>query len=141
MAATTRVAFNPNNYVIVAYGIPVSGYASGTFLTITPNTDLASQDVGTDGEIHTNLIANNTATARIRMSYDNPSYQIMRAAAVLFQTTGTFVFSSFTNLNNLLDTTFSANSNFVRQSEDTYSMNAADMYREYSIYLHNTIRV
>lgn len=141
MAAITRVAFNPNNYKITAVGIPIVGYASGTFLTITPNSDIASQDVGTDGEVHTNLIANNTSTARLRMSYDNPSYQLMRAAAVAFQTTGIFTPSLFTNLNDLLDTTASANSNIMRHSEDTYAMNAGDMYREYSIYLHNTIRI
>lgn len=141
MAAITRVAFNPNNYKIIAVGIPVVGYASGTFLTITPNTDIASMDVGTDGEIHTNLIANNTSTARLRMSYDNPSYQLMRAAAVVFQTTGVFLPSTFVNINDLADTTFSANSNIMRQSEDNYSMNAGDMYREYSIFLHNTVRV
>ena len=141
MAAVTRVAFNPNQYKIVAVAIPIVGYASGTFLTITPNTDLANMDVGTDGEVHTNLIANNTSTARLRMGYDNPQYALMRAAAVGFQATGIFLPSTFVNINDPLDTTFSASSNIMRQSEDNYSLNAGDMYREYPIYLHNTIRV
>lgn len=141
MAAITRQAYSPNNMKMVAVGIPIVGYASGTFLTITPNTDIASIDVGSDGEIHTNLIANNTSTAKIRMGYDNPQYQLMRAAAVAFQTTGIFLPSTFVNINDPLDTTFSASSNIMRYSEDIYSMNASDMYREFPIYLHNTIRV
>jgi hypothetical protein len=141
MAAITRQAFNPNNYKIVAVAIPIVGYASGTFLSITPNTDISNMDVGTDGEIHTNMIANNTSTAKLRMSYDNPTYQLMRAAAVLYQTTGIFLPSSFVNISDPLDTTFSANSNIIKFSEDNYSLNASDMYREFSINLHNTIRV
>ncbi len=141
MANTTRVAFNPNNYKIVAVGIPVLGYASGTFLSIAPNTDIASVDVGTDGEVHTNLIANNTSTATLRMGYDNPTYALLRAAAVAFQTTGVFLPSTFVNINDPLDTTFSANSNIQRMSTDNYSQNAADMYREFPIFLHNTIRI
>lgn len=141
MTAISRQAYSPNNQVILAVGIPLVGYASGTFLTISPNTDISNMDVGADGEIHTNLIANNTATAKIRIGYDNPQQQLLRAAAVAYQTTGIFLPSSFTNINNPLDTTFSANSNIIRFSDDNYSMNAADMYRDYSINLHNAIRV
>lgn len=141
MAAITRQAFSPNNMKIIAVGVPVVGYASGTFLTITPNSDISNMDVGADGEVHTNLVANNTSTAKIRLSYDNPQYQLLRAAAVLFQTTGVFLFSSFVNVNDLLDSTFSASSNITKFSEDHYSSNASDMYREFPILLHNTIRV
>jgi len=141
MANITRQAYSPNNQVMIAVAIPLVGYASGTFLSITPNTDISNMDVGSDGEIHTNLIANNTSTAKIRIGYDNPQQQLLRAAAVAYQTTGIFLPSTFTNINNPLDTTFSANSNIIRFSEDNYALNAADMYREYSINLHNTIRV
>ena len=141
MSAISRQAFNPQNMIIIAVAIPVAGYASGTFLSIAPNTDISNMDVGSDGEIHTNLIANNTSTARLRMGYDNPQYQLLRAAAVAYQTTGIFLPSTFVNINNPLDTTFSANSNIMRFSEDHYSLNAADMYREFPINLHNTIRI
>lgn len=141
MTVITRQAFNPNNYKIIAVAVPIIGFASGTFLSITPNTDISNMDVGTDGEVHTNLIANNTSTAKIRMAYDNPTYALMRAAAVVYQTTGIFLPSTFVNIDNPLDTTFSANSNIMRFSEDNYALNASDMYREFPINLHNTIRV
>lgn len=141
MAAIARPAFNPQQYVIVAVGVPVSGYASGTFLSISPNSDIANVDVGTDGEVHTNLIANNTSTAKLRMAYDNPTYAILRVAAEVFRTTGVFLPSSFVNINNPLDTTFSASSFIQRFSEDNYAMEASAMYREFPIYLQNTIRV
>ena len=141
MTAISRVAFNPNNYSMIAVAIPIVGYASGTYLTVTPNSDISNMDVGSDGEIHTNLIANNTSTAKIRMSYDNPQYQLIKAAGIAYQSTGVFLPSTFVNLTNPLDTIFSANSNIIRFSEETYSLNTSDMYREVPINLHNTLRV
>ena len=141
MSQISRVAFNPQNYQMVVVGIPLVGYASGTFLSIAPNTDIANTDIGSDGEIHVNLIANNTSTARVRIGYDNPQQQLLRAAATVFQNTGIYLPSTFVNTNDPLDTTFSANSHIQRFSEDHYSLNASDMYREYPIFLHNTIRV
>jgi hypothetical protein len=141
MAAITRQAFSPNNMTLLAVSIPVVGFASGTFLTISPSTDISNADVGSDGEIHTNLIANNTSTARIRMAYDNPQYQLLKAAAVAYQQTGIFLPSAFTNTANLLDTTFSANSNIMRFSDENYALSASDMYREVPIFMHNTIRI
>lgn len=141
MANETRIAFSPTNHKINYGGISVVGYATGTYLSIKPNADIADVTVGADGEVHTNLIANNTATAALKISYDNPTYKLLRAAAVAFQTTGTFLPFTSVNVADPLDTTFSANSHIVRQSTDNYSLNAADMYRDYDIYLHNAIRI
>lgn len=141
MTVVSRQAFSPLNYKMIIVGIPIVGYASGTFLTITANSDIANTDVGSDGEIHTNLIANNTSTAKVRMGYDNPQYQLVKAAALAFQTSGVFLPSTFTNINNPLDTIFAANSHIVKYPDETYAMNTADMYREVNVFLHNTIRV
>ena len=141
MANETRIAFSPLNHKINYGGISVVGYASGTYLEIKPNSDLADVAVGADGEVHTNLIANNTATGSIKMSYDNPTYKLMRAAAVVFQTSGIFLPFGSVNVSDPLDSTFSANSHIIRHSTDTYSSNAGDMMRSYDIFLHNAIRV
>jgi len=141
MANETRVAFSPLNHKINYGGITVIGYATGTYLDIKPNADLADVSVGADGEIHTNLIANNTATGTLKVSYDNPTYKLLRAAAVAFQTTGIFLPFTSVNIADPLDTTFSANSHIVRHSTDAYSTNAGDMYRSYDMFLHNVIRV
>jgi hypothetical protein len=141
MANTSRIAFSPLNHVVIAVGIPVPDFANGSYLNIKPNTDLANYDVGANGDIHVNLVANNTATATLRVGYDSPTYKLLRAAAVTFQTTGVFLPFSSTNTQDALDTTFSLNSNITAHSEDIYSSNAADMYRTYNILLHNPIRV
>lgn len=141
MANDTRIAFSPLNHKITFGGISIVGFAAGTYLDIKPNSDLADVTVGSDGEIHTNLIANNTSTGTLKISYDNPTYQLMRAAAVVFQTTGVFLPFTSMNVADPLDTTFSANAHIVKHSQDTYSQNSADMYRSYDIFLHNTIRV
>jgi hypothetical protein len=141
MANETRIAFSPLNHKINYGGISVVGFASGTYLDIKPNADIADVAVGADGEIHTNLLANNTATGTLKVSYDNPTYKLLRAAAVAFQTTGIFLPFTSVNIADPLDTSFSANSHIVKHSTDTYSQNAGDMFRSYDIYLHNVIRV
>lgn len=141
MANESRIAFSPLNHKINYGGISVVGFATGTYLDIKPNTDISDEAVGADGEIHVNLIANNTGTATLRVSYDNPTYKLLRAAAVLFQSAGTYVPFTSINVADPLDTTFSANSHIKRHSTDTYSQNAGDMFRTYDIFLHNVIRV
>jgi hypothetical protein len=140
MANVSRPPFSPQNHVITVAGITVTGYAGGSYLDINPNADIASVESGSDGEIHTTMTANNTATASIRMYYDNPSYQLLRAAAILFQTTGLYVPFASVNISNPADTTASANSHFIRHSQDVYSNSTADMVRTYQIFLHNVIR-
>jgi hypothetical protein len=137
----SRVAFSPLKHKIIFAGISISGYAPGTYLEIKPNADLAETIPGSDGELHTNMIANNTGTASLKIFYDNPSYKLLRAAAVAFQTSGTYLPFSSTNISDLLDTTFSAKSNIIRHSTDTYSSSPGDMIRTYDIFLHNVIRV
>lgn len=141
MAATSRVPFSPENHKIICLGIPVSGFASGTYLTIVPSTDISNADVGADGEIMVNMIANNTSLAKLRMNYDNPAYQLLIAAEELFRTTGVYLPFSSTNIANPLDTIASINSNPMRFPDSNYAVNASDMYREHTIFLHNTLRV
>lgn len=141
MANTSRVAFSPLKHVIIFGGIVIDGYGDGTYLEIKPNSDISNQAIGSDGDIHTNLIANNTGTASLKMGYDNPTYSLMRVAAIAFQTSGLFLPFSSVNVNDILDTSFSANSHIIKHSSDGYSSNASDMFRSYDIFLHNIIRV
>jgi len=140
MAYISRQAFTPLNHKVLVCGVPVSEFANGSYLVIKPNVDLMNYDVGASGEIHGNMIANNTATATIRVPYDCPTYKLLRAAAITFQTTGLYLPFSSVNVDDPLDTTFSASSNIMAHSEDTYSYSAADMYRTYNVLLHNPIR-
>jgi len=141
MANETRIAFSPLNHKINLGGISVTGFATGTYLEIKPNTTISDYVGGADGEVHTNLIANNTATATLNIFPDNPTYKLLRVATVAFQTTGVFVPFTSVNILDPLDTTFSANSNITTHSTDKYSQNAGDMVRSYEILLHNAIRV
>ena len=141
MTNISRVAFTPLNHKINFGGISISGYNVGMYLEIKPNSDIANEAVGADGEVHVNLVANNTATASLKMSYDNPEYKLMRAAAVAFQTTGVYLPFTSVNISDVLDTTFSANSHIKRHSTDTYSQSSEEMFRSYDIYLHNALRV
>lgn len=141
MTAISRTPFSPESHNIIAVAVPVSGYSSGTYLTITPNSDLSNFDVGANGEINTNIIANNTSTAKLRVNFNNPSYQLLKLAALAFKTSGLFLPFSSIDTKNLLDTVISINSNIMRFPDETYAIQASDMYREISITLHNTQRV
>jgi len=141
MANESRVAFSPLNHKINFGVITVTGYATGSYLEIKPNEDIANTVGGADGEVHVNLVANNMATATLKIFPDNPSYKLLRAAAVVFQTAGTYVPFTSVNVLDPLDTTFSANCHIIRHSTDNYSQNASDMVRQYDFQLHNAIRV
>ena len=47
MAVST---YNPDEVAIVFAGIPISGFADGTFLSVEQNEDSFTMQVGTDGE-------------------------------------------------------------------------------------------
>lgn len=141
MAQVSRQAFSPNNHKITLGLTIISGYAKGNYLTITPNTDIASQESGSDSEINTTMIGNNTATATVRVYNTNPSYKLLRATAVAFQTTGTFLPFASINIADATDNTISADANIIKHSTDSYSNDVADLVREYAIFLHNPLRV
>lgn len=142
MANFTRQAYDPKNQKIIFGGIDIgAGIGDGEFLSIKPNTDISNYVAGVDGDIHTNLISDNTGVATVRMAYDNPPYRLMRAAAVAYKSTGIFLPFLSTNIVDLLDTTSSVNANIIRHSTDNYAYEASNMIRTYDILLHNVIRV
>lgn len=142
MTAISRQTYSPLNQIITIGAIPLQGFASGTFLTIRPNTDLINEDVGSDTEIHTTYVANNTSTAEFRVYYDNPNYKLIQAAMLAQQTAGgLFIPFSSVNTADPLDTVTSAKSHFKRFDDRVYSNVPTDMIRTITMFLHNTLRV
>lgn len=141
MAQTTRPSFSVQNHKITFGAIIISGYAKGNYLTITPNTDIASQESGSDSEVNTTLIGNNTATATLRVMSSNPSFKLLKASAVAFQTLGTFLPFASINMADATNNIVSSDANIIRHATETYSNDVADQVREYTIFLHNPLRV
>lgn len=43
--------YNPKDLIIIFGGVVVSGFADGTFVTVTPNSERFTRTVGADGEV------------------------------------------------------------------------------------------
>lgn len=43
--------YDPKQLIIVFGGVPITGYADGTFVTVTPNAERFTKVVGADGEV------------------------------------------------------------------------------------------
>lgn len=137
----SRTPYLVNNHKVIFGAIIVSGFAPGNFLEISALSDYANSIVNTDGAVSTNIVANKTARAVLKINYDSPINKLLRAACELFPISG--IKLPFTSVNALdpLDTTFSATSYIERPSTDTYSENSQDMIRTYNFFLDYAIRV
>jgi|ERR1700679_887013 len=134
-------AFNPAFLVTVLYGVNVTGYFNGDFLTIRPSQDLANNTMGAIGEINTNIIVGQMSEATMRLTWTNPTTKLLKAAFALFTVTGQYLPTLFTYTADLTQSVMSLNSNPKAFPTETYSFDAANMSREYAVVLHNTLRI
>lgn len=61
-------------------GVALLGLAKGTFITITPNSDLTDEEVGADGYLSISLMADRTAKAVLQLQQGSPSNGLLAAA-------------------------------------------------------------
>ena len=89
MAVST---FNPKDVIIVVGGVPISGYADGTFLEITQDVQQFTKTTGADG--YTTRVKSNNygATATITLAQSSPSNDVLSALAAADRLTSTGVF-------------------------------------------------
>ena len=133
---------NPEKVITICCGILVNQYrGADQYVTVRPLNDLANSTGGADADVATTLMPLNTGEMTVRVFKNSPTYKLLRAAAVAFQTTGIFAPSSVVDLNDPLDTSYSQQSYIKRHSDDVYSTNSADLVREYTIFMVNILRV
>jgi hypothetical protein len=101
MAANPLVGtYDPKKVIITLGGVPISGYADGTFVQVDPNGETWIRKVGADGEVSRSLSNDNTHTIQItlgQMSLSNPYLRTVMNADKL---TGLGMLPlSFTDLN------------------------------------------
>jgi hypothetical protein len=61
------MTYDPKKVIITLGGVPINGYADGTFVQIDPNGDTWTKKVGADGEVARALSNDNTATVQITL--------------------------------------------------------------------------
>jgi hypothetical protein len=59
--------YSPQSVRIAWAGVPITGYADGEFVTITPNSDLTDEVVGAAGDVALTKIANYTAMVTVTL--------------------------------------------------------------------------
>jgi hypothetical protein len=61
------MTYDPKKVLITFGGVPLSGYADGTFVQIDPNSETWTKKVGADGEVARGLSNDNTHTIQITL--------------------------------------------------------------------------
>lgn len=59
--------YNPKRVIIVYGGVPITGYADGTFISVAPSSDRFSKTVGADGEVARSKSNDNTHEVTITL--------------------------------------------------------------------------
>jgi len=78
MAANRNVTtYDPKKVIITFGGIPISGFANGTFINVTPSSDRFSKVVGADGEVSRSKSADNTHEVTITLLQSSLSNQYL----------------------------------------------------------------
>lgn len=80
--------YNPADVVIVVAGIPISGFADGTFLSIGRNNPSFTDGTGADGEGFRSKSNDKSGTATLTLLQTSASNALLSALAALDEASG-----------------------------------------------------
>lgn len=69
--------YNPKQVILTIGGIPISGYAEGTFINVERDEDSFSKYVGSDGEVSRARTNNNSGTLTLTLAQTSNSNLIL----------------------------------------------------------------
>jgi hypothetical protein len=103
MAANPLVgSYDAKKVIITLGGVPIGGYADGTFVQIDPNSETWIRKVGADGEVVRALSNDNTHTIQITLLQTSLSNAYLRTVMNADKLTGLGMLPlSFTDLSNM----------------------------------------
>lgn len=101
MAGNTLVAtYDPKKVIITYGGIPIGGYADGTFVEVAPNAETWTKKVGADGEVVRSESNDNTHTVTLTLQQSSESNKYLSNCKNMDKLTGQGMQSlSITDLN------------------------------------------
>jgi hypothetical protein len=92
--------YDPKKVIITLGGVPIGGYADGTFVQVDPNSETWTKKVGADGEVSRSLSNDNTHTIQITLGQMSLSNAYLRTVMNADKLTGLGMLPlSFTDLN------------------------------------------
>jgi hypothetical protein len=96
------MTYDPKKVIITFGGVPLSGYADGTFVQIDPNSETWTRKVGADGEVARSLSNDDTHTIQITLLQTSLSNIYLRTTMNADRLTGLGMLPlSFTDLNTM----------------------------------------
>jgi hypothetical protein len=95
-------SYDPKKVIITIGGVPIGGYADGTFVQVDPNSETWTKKVGADGEVARSLSNDNTHTIQITLMQTSLSNAYLRTVENADKLTGLGMLPlSFTDLNTM----------------------------------------
>jgi hypothetical protein len=73
----TLTTYDPKLVTVIFGGVPISGFADGTFVSIEPTSDRYSRVVGADGEVSRSKSVDNSHTVTITLMQSSASNQYL----------------------------------------------------------------
>jgi hypothetical protein len=96
------MTYDPKKVIITLGGVPITGYADGTFVQIDPNSETWTRKVGADGEVSRSLSNDNTHTIQITLKQTSLSNAYLRTVMNADKLTGLGMLPlSFTDLSDM----------------------------------------
>lgn len=80
--------YDPDKVIVTFLGIPMSGYADGTFISVERNEDAFALTVGADGETARTRNQNRSGTITLTLMQSSSSNDTLSAAAAADELTG-----------------------------------------------------
>ena len=65
--------YDPKKVIIIFGGVPIGGFADGTFIQVDPNAEFFAKKVGADGEVTRSMSNDNTHTVAITLQQSSLS--------------------------------------------------------------------
>jgi len=100
--------YDPKAVSVVVGGVPIHGFADGTFIHLERSTDAFSKVVGTDGIVSRAKSNDQSGQLTITLAQTSPSNDALYAFAILDQATATGIVPIFIKDNSGRSTHFSA---------------------------------
>jgi hypothetical protein len=82
------MTYDPKKVIITLGGVPIGGYADGSFVQVDPNSETWTKKVGADGEVSRSLSNDNTHTVQITLKQMSLSNAYLRTVMNANKLTG-----------------------------------------------------
>jgi len=76
-------SYSPKDVIVTVNGIPLTGYAPDTFISISRNAELVEEEVGSDGSLSLTKVADKTGEITIMLQQTSPTNTALSAAALV----------------------------------------------------------